>query len=279
MSTEQIKPCLWYDKQGKEAAEFYCALFKDSAITSADEIVVEFRLGEQRFMALNGGPMFKFTPAISQFVTLESDEEIDAVWEKLLEGGSVMMPLDKYDWSERYGWLNDRFGLSWQIFKGKYEEVNSRITPCFLFTDNRFGMADEAVKFYTSVFPNSSVDGVAYYPDGDPSTAGKVMHAQFILDGKVFMAMDGPGEHNFTFNEAFSFVVTCNDQKEIDYYWEKFSEGGREDMCGWVQDKFGISWQIVPAVLKDLMNDPATRQKTVDAFMKMKKFDIDGLMK
>lgn len=281
MSSESklIYPCFWFDNEGMEAAEFYCSLFENSVIGSANDYVVEFKLGDQQFLALNGGPKFKFTPAISMFVVCENDKEINSLWSKFTEGGSELMPLGKYDWSELYGWVKDKYGLTWQIYKGKLSDVNSKITPCLLFVDSMFGRADEAVKFYTSVFPNSSVDGIAYYGEADPDTAGKVMHAQFILNGKVFMAMDGPGEHKYRFNEAVSFVVTCKDQEEIDYYWSRLIEGGREDMCGWLQDKFGISWQIVPAVLAELMNDPERSKRVTEAFLKMKKFDIETLLK
>ena len=277
-SIHDIKPCLWFDNQGKEAAEFYCSLFDDSKVTSNNALVTEFELAGQKFMNLNGGPMFQINPSISLFVVCEEVDEINSLWEKLLDGGSVMMPLDKYDWSERYGWLKDKFGMTWQIYKGKLSEVNSKITPSLLFTDTQFGNADSAVKFYTSVFPNSSVDGIMYYAEGDPQTAGKVMHAQFVLDGKVFMAMDGPGEHKFHFNEGVSFVVSCKDQEEIDYFWNKLTEGGEESQCGWLKDKFGVSWQIVPAVLGELMSDPERSEKVVQAFMKMKKFDIEKLL-
>jgi predicted 3-demethylubiquinone-9 3-methyltransferase (glyoxalase superfamily) len=277
-SIHDIKPCLWFDNQGKEAAEFYCSLFDDSKVTSNNALVTEFELAGQKFMNLNGGPMFQINPSISLFVVCEEVDEINSLWEKLLDGGSVMMPLDKYDWSERYGWLKDKFGMTWQIYKGKLSEVNSKITPSLLFTDTQFGNADSAVKFYTSVFPNSAVDGIMYYGKGDPQTAGKVMHAQFVLDGKVFMAMDGPGEHKFVFNEGVSFVVSCKDQEEIDYFWNKLTEGGEESQCGWLKDKFGVSWQIVPAVLGELMSDPERSERVVQAFMKMKKFDIEKLL-
>lgn len=276
---EKIKPCLWYDNQAAEAAEFYCSLFGNSTVKSSNKLVTEFSIGGQEFLALNGGPVFRFTPAISMFVTCEDDSEIDALWERLLAGDSkILMQLDKYDWSEKYGWIADKYGLTWQIYKGKFSDVNSKITPCMLFTDARFGQAESAVNFYASVFPGSEIEGIAFYPEGDPSTGGKVMHAQFRLSGKVFMAMDGPGEHNFGFNEAYSLVITCRDQQEIDYYWNKLTEGGEESMCGWLKDRFGVSWQVVPEVLAELMNDPERAGRVTEAFLKMKKFDIGKLL-
>jgi len=247
-----IHPCIWYDGNAKAAAEFYCSLFPDSKITSVSFMVVS-----------------------------ESDDEINELWKKLSHGAMVMMALDKYDWSEKYGFLQDKFGLSWQIFKGKYSEVNQKITPTFLFVGNNYGRAEAAVKYYTEVFPASSINGILLYQENEGAqVAGKVKHSQFILDGKVFMAMDGYGNHNFAFNEAISFVVECKDQQEIDYFWSTLTaNGGKESQCGWLKDQFGVSWQIVPTVLGKLMSDPAKAGKVMQAFMQMKKFDIAALEK
>jgi predicted 3-demethylubiquinone-9 3-methyltransferase (glyoxalase superfamily) len=147
-----------------------------------------------------------------------------------------------------------------------------------MFTGEQNGRAKEAIKFYTSVFDNSSVSGIMEYTEEDPDTTGNVKHAQFILDGHVFMAMESSLEHHFSFNEGISFVVECETQKEIDYFWNSLSVGGSEGQCGWLKDQFGVSWQIVPAVLKELMSDPGRSKRVMDAFMKMKKFDIEKLL-
>lgn len=147
-----------------------------------------------------------------------------------------------------------------------------------LFTRERFGMAEKALNFYTSVFEHSSTDLLMHYPEGTEH-AGKVLYSEFKLNRQNLIAMDGPGVHDYTFNEGVSFVVECESQKEIDYYWEKLTEGGQESMCGWLKDQFGVSWQIVPAVLAELMSDPERGPKVMEAFMKMKKFDIDTLLK
>ena len=275
-----IHPCLWYDGNAKAAADFYCSLFPGSKITADTPMVVNFEINGQKFMGLNGGPMFKFNPSISFFVISESDEEINELYKQLSEGGMVMMPLDKYDWSERYAFVQDRFGLAWQIMKTDYSNVGQKITPCFLFVGNSFGKAEAAVKFYAEVFPQSSINGIKLYEENEGPAAGTVKHSQFSLDNKVFMAMDGFGEHKFAFNEAISFVVECKDQAEIDYYWDTLTaNGGKESQCGWLKDKFGISWQIIPTILGKLMSNPATAQKVMAAFMKMTKFDIAALEK
>ena len=277
-----IHPCIWYDGNAKAAAEFYCSLFPNSTITADTSLVVNFEVGGQKFMGLNGGPMFTPNPSISFFVICESDEEINELWKQLSQNGKIMMPLDKYDWSERYGFLEDKFGLAWQLMKGNYSDVNQKITPSFLFTGDKYGKAEEAVKFYTALFPASSITGILLYGEGEEQAAGNVKHAQFILDDKVFMAMDGPGSHGFGFNEAISFVIECNDQEEVDFYWNNLTEdGGQESMCGWVKDKFGVSWQIIPAKLGELMAsaDREKANRAMQAMLKMKKIIIADLQK
>lgn len=275
--TNQMYPCLWFDGQAKEAANFYCSIFKNSKITTDTSLVVMFEVNGKKFMGLNGGPMFKINPSISVFVLCESIEETNATWEKLSEGGKVLIPIGKHPWSERYGWVQDKFGVTWQIAVVYNEGDQQKITPSFLFTGNQFGRAEEALKFYTSVFDNSSIDTLIHYPEGD-TNAGKVMYSEFQLNNYKLIAMDGPGAHEYTFNEAVSLVVNCETQDEIDYYWNKLTEGGEESMCGWLKDKFGVSWQIVPANIGKLMTDPEKAPKVMQAILKMRKLNLEILM-
>jgi predicted 3-demethylubiquinone-9 3-methyltransferase (glyoxalase superfamily) len=272
-----IYPCLWFNGNAKEAATFYCSVFNNSQITADTPFVVTFESAGQKFMCLNGGPQFTFNPSISFFVLLETEGELDEAWQKLSEGGSVLMPLGNYDWSRKYGWVQDRFGVNWQLSFGKMQDVGQQFTPTLMFTGEQHGNADKAVQFYTSVFDNSSIVGILRYGKDDEDVEGTIKHAQFILDGTVFMAMDSSLSHEFSFNEAISFVVNCNTQEEIDYYWNTLSEGGSEGQCGWLKDRFGVSWQVVPAMLGELMNTPGKSERVLQAFMKMKKFDIATL--
>ncbi len=272
-----IYPCLWFDGQAKVAADFYCSIFKNSKVVSENPLVVIFELNGKKFMGLNGGPMFKFTPAISIFVTLKTIDETNEVWNKIMDGGKALIPIDKQPWSERYGWAQDKFGMTWQISIVNSPDNKPQLRPSFLFTNNQFGRAEEAVKFYSSVFDKSSSDLMMHYPKEDKANAGKVMYSEFKLNQYDLIAMDGPGVHEYTFNEAVSFVVECETQKEIDFFWNKLTEGGEESMCGWLKDKFGVSWQIVPAILGKLMGDPERSQRVIQAFLKMKKFDIEAL--
>jgi len=188
------------------------------------------------------------------------------------------MPLDKYDWSEKYGWVQDKFGISWQLAFGKFKDVGQKFTPTLMFTNNKAGRAEEAIRYYTSVFDNSSIVGILKYTAGENDVLGYVKHAQFKLGQQVFMAMDSSLTHDFNFNEAVSLVVECNTQKEIDHYWGKLGMEGEEGQCGWLKDKFGVSWQVVPSILGKLMNDPEKAPRVMQAFMKMKKFEIEKLV-
>lgn len=296
---QKITPFLWFDNQAEEAINFYSAIFKNSNIGKVsryDEagaaasgrpkgsvMTASFQLNGQEFMALNGGPHFKFNPSISFFVTCETEAEVDNLWQYLHEGGTALMELQKYDWSDKYGWVQDKFGLSWQINLGRQEEVGQFITPSLLFVGKQHGKAGEAVHFYTSVFENSNIIGILHYQAGEVEPEGTVKHARFTLHGEVFMAMDSSLGHAFAFNEAISFVVNCESQKEVDYYWEKLSEGGdaTAQQCGWLKDKFGLSWQIVPTILGKLLQggDAEKSQRVMKALLQMKKIDIEGLKK
>jgi predicted 3-demethylubiquinone-9 3-methyltransferase (glyoxalase superfamily) len=278
MSKNPMYTCLWFNNQGKEAAEFYCSTFKNSQITASNPMVTTFEIEGKKFMCLNGGPQFKMNASISAFVVCTSTEEVDRLWNKLIEGGKAMMPLDKYDWSQRYGWLQDKFGFTWQIsFDEKAKKQNIR--PSLLFTRNAFGKAEEAINFYSSVIKNSKTTLLFHYPKGTPHE-GKVLYSEFELNGYELIAMDGPGDHTFQFDEGISLVIECDTQQEIDHYWNSFTKnGGKESMCGWCADKFGVWWQVVPSKLGAWMSDPVKGPKVVEAFMKMKKFDIATLEK
>lgn len=273
-----IYPCLWFNNNSKEAASFYTKAFTDTTITSNTPMVVMFQSAGQQFMCLNGGPNFTVNPVISFYVVMDTEEEVNASWEQLCNNGKVLMPLDKYPWSNRYGWVQDRFGVSWQLSVGKLEDVGQKFTPSLMFTGDNKGKAEQAIEFYTSIFDHSSVAGIMRYEPGEPDVTGYIKHAQFKLNGYVFMAMDSSIENQSNFNEALSLVVECDTQEEIDYFWNKLTEGGSESQCGWLKDQYGVSWQIVPAILKKLMSDPEKAGRVMQAFMKMKKFDIETLI-
>ncbi len=274
----KITTCLWHNDQAAAAAELYCSLFPDSHIGQASSLVTSFTLAGSSFMTLNGGPVFTFTPAISLFVYCSSAAQLDALYSALVTDGNIMMPLDKYPFSERYAWIEDRYGLSWQLFlvqEGEAEE--QMIKPCLLFVGEQYGRGQEALDFYLSCFKNSALQTIDKVTDPQAGKPGAINHCSFELDGCEFVLMDGAGDHKFAFNEAVSLVVDCATQGEVDYFWEALSEGGETGQCGWLKDKFGVSWQIVPTVLKDLMNDPARAALVMPALLKMTKLDIAAL--
>lgn len=294
MSEQKIVPSLWFDKEAEEAARFYISLFKNSEIRETSHyseagqeihgqepgsvLTVDYALDGYRFTALNGGPTFKFNPSISFFANCQTEEEVNTLWEQLSEGGSVLMPLQKYPFSQRYGWLSDRYGLSWQISVA--EGWTAPIIPSLMFVGDRAGKAEEAIKFYTSVFSDAKVGDLFRYSAGqEPDREGTVAYGPFTLAGQDFAAMDSAQAHEFGFNEAISFIVNCKDQAEVDYFWQKLSAVPESEQCGWLKDKFGVSWQIVPTVLNELLTDPdqARADRAMEAMLEMKKLDIAEL--
>jgi predicted 3-demethylubiquinone-9 3-methyltransferase (glyoxalase superfamily) len=288
---QTITPHFWFDKEAKEAAEFYTSLLPDSKVTnittlhetpSGDCDVVSFELAGQPFMAISAGPLFKFNPSVSFHVKSKTKEEVDAIWEKLAAGGKVLMPLDAYPFSERYGWIEDQYGLSWQVIYAGSNEIQQKITPVLMFVGPVCGKTEEAVSFYTSVFPNANTFFLTRYGKGEePDQEGTVQYVAFTLEGMEFGAMDSARDHHFAFNEAISFLVPCDTQAEIDYYWQKLSADPKAEQCGWLKDKFGLSWQIWPTAIGEMMKNGTREQidRITQAFLPMKKFDLATLQR
>lgn len=288
---QKIVPHLWYDKEAKEAALFYMSLFDRSKLLNAtvledtpsgDAELVSFELDGQEFMAISAGPYFSFNPSISLMVACYSIEEINTKWNALIAGGSELMPLGEYPFSKWYGWVQDRYGLSWQLMLAEGEQTAQKITPNLLFSNDVCGKAEEAVKFYTEVFEDAGIKLISKYGEDEAeSPKAKVNYAGFKLSGIDFSAMDNAFDVDFSFNESFSFVVNCKDQKEIDYFWDKLSAVPEAEQCGWIKDKFGVSWQITPENMDELLNSGSREEirRVTEAFLKMKKLDIDTLEK
>ena len=292
----KITPHLWFDKEAKEATEFYCSLFPDSKIKNISTItdtpsgdcdIVSFELWGQPFMAISAGPLFRFNPSVSFMVNFDpakdpaAEEHLNSAWEKLSEGGSSLMPLGEYSFSKRYGWLKDKYGLSWQlILSNPGGEERPFIVPSLLFTESVWGKAEEASEFYISVFKNAKRGGIYRYPAGmEPDKEGTVMFTDFMIENQWFAAMDSAREHGYTFNEAVSFMIYCDTQDEIDYYWEKLSAFQESEQCGWCKDKYGLSWQVSPTLMNEMLTKGTGEQvdRVTQAFLKMKKFNIEEL--
>ncbi|SEK70083.1 VOC family protein [Parapedobacter koreensis] len=274
-----IYPCLWFDGNAKAAANLYCSVFANATITADTPMVVTFELDGIKFMGLNGGSQFKPNAAISFYVTLEDRRALEGAWSQLADGGTVLMPLDKYGWSERYGWVQDRFGVNWQLSLGNSDDVGQRFVPLLMFCGEQQGKAGAAMDHYMSVFRDSAITFLANYAPGQVAHDATIVHARFrLLGDQVFMAMDSAVPQPFTFNEGISLVIDCETQEEVDDYWDKLTEGGEESMCGWVKDRFGVWWQVVPTILPKLLGDPGRAERVMQAYMKMKKFDIEALL-
>jgi predicted 3-demethylubiquinone-9 3-methyltransferase (glyoxalase superfamily) len=291
---QKIVPMLWFDSNAEEAVSFYTSVFPNSKTglvslynKAFEEVsgkpagsvsTVDFTLNGQEFNALNGGPMFKFTPAVSMFVQVNTVEEGDAIWSKLSEGGFTMMPFQEYPFSKKYGWCNDKFGVSWQVIVCG---VPLHISQSLMFVGKEAGKAEEAINYYVDVFKNapgeawknSKVEDLARYEEGEGDTVGNIKHGAFVLAGETFKAMGSSYDHKFGFSEATSFLVYCDTQEEIDYFYDTFAEDGQSQPCGWVIDKFGVAWQIDPAILPKLMAGP-NGEEVAKAMFGMTKLDI-----
>ncbi|MBS0536202.1 MAG: VOC family protein [Proteobacteria bacterium] len=286
LNKPKLTTCLWFENQADEAAKFYCSVFKSSRIgrtayypdagqeihgkPAKSVLTVEFDLEGMPFTALNAGPMFKFNEAISLQVRCQTQEEIDNYRQALSAGGQ----------DGRGGWLKDKYGLSWQIVRAPTALGARRIVPCLWFDTQ----GEDAARFYCSVFKNSKLGGISRYSDAGKEVhgkeAGSVMVVEFELEGAPFITLNGGPQ--FKFNEAISIQVPCKTQEEIDYYWNALTaDGGQESQCGWLKDKYGLSWQVFPEFMGELLSGPdrAAAARAMNAFMKMKKFDIATIEK
>jgi predicted 3-demethylubiquinone-9 3-methyltransferase (glyoxalase superfamily) len=297
---QKIIPNLWFDTNAEEAAALYTSLFKNSkadkvmhygpsgakmsGMTEGSVMTVDFSLDGYRFIGINGGKAFKPTPALSISVQCETEEEIDTLWKGLSEGGQVLMELDKYPWGKKYGWLNDKYGVSWQLnVPEDYSVVKNKFAIAFLFVGDKNGKAEEAMNFYTSTFPNSEISFIARYEarEGAPQDEGKVKHGVFTLEGQEFMATDSGLEHKFTFTPGFSLLVNCKDQKEMDEYYEKLSVKPEAEICGWIEDKYGVSWQISSVEFDRMAEElsPEAYDRVMGAMNEMKRLNLEELKK
>ena len=286
---QKITPCLWFEKDAEEVSRFYTSIFKDSEVKNTTTLhhtpsgtvdIVTLRLVGLEFTLLVAGPLFKFNPSVSFIVACETKEEVEALWAKLAQGGRPLMELGEYPFSEKFGWTEDKYGLSWQVMFVGARAIEQRITPSLLFVGKQCGKAEEAIELYGTVFNKAKLDSIVRYGEGEiPDKAGTVKHATFTLEGQKFAAMDSALDHRFAFNEAISFMVHCETQEEIDYYWGKLSADPAAEECGWLKDRFGLSWQIVPTVMHEMFKDKDEKKiaRVTADVLKMKKFDIASL--
>ncbi len=292
---QKIVPNLWFDHVAVEAVDFYLSAFPNARKLATQyypmeglldfqeelagkALTVDFEIAGFRFIAINAGPEFTPTPSLSFLLNFDPSQDPDAqahlddLWDALGDGGTALMPLDSYDFSPHYGWMQDRYGISWQLMLTNPEgEPRPFITPDLLFGGPAQNRAAEAAAFYTDTFPGSRVGADMRYPvQAGPAVPGSVMFTDIEVFGQWFALMDSAADQDFTFNPAVSLMILCEDQPEIDRYWQALSAVPEAEQCGWCTDQFGVSWQVVPANMESLMAAP-------DAFPKMlamRKIDI-----
>lgn len=284
----KITPNLWFNNEAKEAIGFYCSIFPDAELLSmltlretpsGDTEVFTFKLWGTSFSAINGGPIFSINQSISFFVYCGGDKEIERIHAALMaDGGSELIPLDTYPWSRKYAWIKDRFGVSWQL---DVDEIRSeqKIVPALLFTNAKMTWVKEAISYYAELFEDGRVLMEAPFDSSLGFPEGTLVFAQAKLDGYILNCMSGPGDHQFDFNEGVSLMVDCKDQQEVDYFWSKLSDGGEIQPCGWVKDKFGVSWQVVPSEFRTMLQAASVvqQERLLSAMLEMEKLDIEIL--
>jgi predicted 3-demethylubiquinone-9 3-methyltransferase (glyoxalase superfamily) len=286
---QKITPFLWFEKDMQAITDFYTSVFPNTTVRGASELegtpsgTVQMRtltIFGVDFNVMTAGPYLPFNPTVSFIISCDSVEEVDTLWEKLSGEGKVLMELASYPFAEKYGWIQDRYGVSWQIMFSSTAKPDQKVIPTLMFAGDVCGRGEEALAFYTSVFKNSHVDYTMPYNSTEQvpidDTRAKIKHAGFTLSSFRLALMDSGKLSPLTFKQAVSFVVTCENQEELDYYWEKLTDGGEEVQCGWLNDKFGFPWQVVPVHMEEMMTKGTKEQiaRVTEAFMKMKKFDV-----
>ncbi len=282
-----IYPCVWHDGTALQAAELYTSVFTYASITersptpnaSVPPAVVTCQLENLTLMLLNGGPQFAPNPSVSVLVRSGSRTEIDRLWQGLNGGGGeTLMALDRYDWSPYYGWLEDRWGFTWQLMLDETVDAQNApiLTPALLFTRENFGKAEAALTRYEELLPGATIRSSTPFPSGEHE--GKLQFAELGFAGGSVRLMDDSAAHEFTFGEGVSLVVWCEDQAELNRIWDGLIDGGgTPGRCGWLVDAFGVSWQVLPRGMMDAFADPVHGGAAMQAMMGMSKLDLAAL--
>ena len=278
-----ITPAIWCDGTADEAAQFYADVFRDASIAEqAPGIAATVSIHGFKLSLINGGNQYAPNPSISCILNFDpllfgGEEQaqtyLDELYERLSTGG-VLMELGEYPFSPRYAWVRDRFGMTWQLMLTDPDgDPRPFIIPSFMFGGTNHANAEEATDAWIALFDNAR-RGVLYrYEEGGPLDAGTVMFTDFTLRGTWMAATDSGTFHDFTFTPGVSMIVSCRDQEEIDRYWAGLSAVPEAERCGWCVDCWGVSWQVVPHNIAELMADAATRDK----ILQMGKIDLAKL--
>ncbi|HEM5985543.1 TPA: VOC family protein [Streptococcus suis] len=285
---QPIIPHLWYDKEAKEAVAFYVELFGGKidwtyTITdtpSGDSDLIQFQLGDMTLAAISAGPYFKLNESMSLMVNVASKDEVTRLYQALSEGGRILMPLGEYPFSPYYVWLEDRFGLSWQLSYAPDLDKPYQFDICLLFSQEQVGLAQPMLDYYKDKFPQASVGQISYYGEGEAAVeAAKLNYAELFIGDQKIIVMDHGYGGEASFNEAFSLMVYVDSQDELNFYYDLLSAVPEAEMCGWVKDQFGISWQIIPRILMEAYDtaSPETIKAVNDAVLQMRRLDFDQI--
>lgn len=280
---QRIIPAIWCDGTADEAARFYADVFREgSVVEQAPGLAATVSIHGFRLSLINGGDQYAPNPSISCILNFDpllfggenqARAYLDELYERLSAGG-VLMELGEYPFSQRYAWVRDRFGMTWQLMlTDPAGEPRPFILPSFMFGGTNHANAKEATEAWIALFDDSR-RGVLYrYEEGGPMAAGTVMFTDFTLRGTWMSARDSGASHDLTFTPGVSMIVSCRDQEEIDRYWTGLSAVPEAERCGWCVDRWGVSWQVVPDNIAELMADAATREK----ILQMDKIDLTRL--
>lgn len=289
---QKIIPFIWFEDKVEEIANWYVSIFPNSKIISTSVLpdtpsgeakIVSLSLNGTEFQFMAAGPLANRNPSFSYMVACQTVEEVENLWSLLSSDATIMMPLAEYPFSQKYGWLKDQYGVSWQIMHdGGMSEVQ-RITPCLMFVGEVYGRAEEAMNLYCSLFGGELMPGhiSRYIANQLPDQEGKINYARFQIKDQQFVIMESAHEHQFNFNEMQSLVVRCEDQKEMDEIWDKLSFDPKSEQCGWLKDKYGVSWQMTSYKIEEMMTKGSKEQlqRVVKAFLPMKKPDLEMIEK
>jgi len=285
--SQKIIPNIWFDQNADEAGDLYADVLpgttarvgatypEDVADWQADFAgkTLTVDVDGYQLTLINAGPEFRPNPSVSfmlNFDPLLFDDDQDAAraaldraWTGLSDGGVVRMELGEYPFSPRYGWVEDRYGVNWQLILTNPEgDPRPFVIPQLMFTESVDGRAREAAQYYSSLFPDSGLGHVAEHPPQSvQATPGTIMFGEFRLAGQWFSMMDGGPDHDFAFSCGVSFEVRVADQAELDRYWDALTAVPEAEVCGWLADRYGLSWQIVPENMGALMERPGAYAK------------------
>ena len=268
---QHITPAIRCNGNAEEAARFYADVFREgSVVEQVPGYAATVSAHGFRLSLISGGDQDTPNPSISCILNFDpllfggeaqARAYLDELYEHLSTGG-VLMELGEYPFSPRYAWVRDRFGMTWQLMPpAPAGEPRPFLLPAFMFGGTNHANAEEATEAWIALFDDARRGALRRYAEGGPMEAGTVMFTDFTLRGTWMAAMDSGAFHDFTFTPGVSMIVSCRDQEEIDRYWAGLSAVPEAEHCGWCVDRWGVSWQVLPHNIADLMADAATREK------------------